>query len=59
MTDIFLYPTMINHLRIIEEYLAKIISDKSHVDYIIQYIKNNREIKTTSELRFAKNKCQK
>ena len=43
----------------IEECLAKIISDKSHVDYIIQYIKNNREIKTTTELRFAKNKCQK
>jgi len=35
----------------IEQCLAKIISDKSHVDYIIQYLKNNREIKTTNELK--------
>jgi hypothetical protein len=38
----------------IEECLAKIISEKSHVDYIIQYIKNNREIKTTVELKMYK-----
>jgi hypothetical protein len=35
----------------IEQCLAKIISEKSHVDYIIQYLKNNREIKTTNELK--------
>ena len=38
----------------IEECLAKIISEKSHVDYIIQYLKNNREIKTTTELKMYK-----
>lgn len=38
----------------IEECLAKIISEKSHVDYIIQYIKSNREIKTSTELRCIK-----
>ena len=38
----------------ITECLAKIISDKSHVDFIIQYIKNNREIKTTTEVKMYK-----
>ena len=35
----------------VEECLAKIIPDKSHVEYIITYLKENREIKTSSELR--------
>ena len=35
----------------IEECLAKIIPEKSHVDYIINYLKENREIKTTQEIR--------
>jgi len=35
----------------IEQSLAKIISDKSHVQFIIQYLKENREIKTTTDLK--------
>jgi hypothetical protein len=35
----------------IEQSLAKIIQDKSHVDYIIQYLKENREIKTSTDLK--------
>jgi hypothetical protein len=35
----------------IEQCLAKIIPEKSHVDFIIQYLKDNREIKTTPDLR--------
>jgi len=35
----------------IEQYLAKIIPDKSHVQFIIQYLKENREIKTTTDLK--------
>jgi len=35
----------------IEQSLAKIIPDKTHVDYIIQYLKENREIKTSSDLK--------
>jgi hypothetical protein len=35
----------------IEECLDKIISDQSQVDYIIQYLRDNREVKTTCELR--------
>lgn len=35
----------------IEESLAKIIPDKSHVQYIIQYLKDNREIKTSTDLK--------
>lgn len=35
----------------VEECLGKIISDKSHVEYIINYLKEHREIKTSSELR--------
>jgi hypothetical protein len=38
----------------IEQCLAKIISEQSHVDYIIRYLKNNREIKTTVELKMCK-----
>ena len=34
----------------IEQSLAKIIPDKSHVQFIIQYLKENREIKTTTDL---------
>ena len=35
----------------IEHSLAKIIPDKSHVQFIIQYLKENREIKTTTDLK--------
>ena len=35
----------------IEECLAEIIPDKSHVDYIITHLKNNREIKSSPDLR--------
>ena len=35
----------------IHECLGKIISDKSHVDYIIRYLKENREIKSDFDLR--------
>ena len=35
----------------IEQSLAKIIPDKSHVDYIIHYLKENREIKTSTDLK--------
>ena len=35
----------------VEECLGKIIPDKSHVDFIIKYLKENREIKKSSELR--------
>lgn len=35
----------------IQECLGKIISDKSHVEYIIRYLKENREIKSDFDLR--------
>jgi len=35
----------------IEQSLAKIITDKSHVQFIIQYLKDNREIKTSTDLK--------
>ena len=35
----------------IEQSLAKIIPDKSHVDYIIKHLKENREIKTSVDLK--------
>ncbi len=35
----------------IEQTLAKIIPDKSHVQFIIQYLKENREIKTSTDLK--------
>jgi len=35
----------------IEQCLAKIIPDKSHVEYIIQFLKENREIKTSTDLK--------
>lgn len=34
----------------IEECLAKIIPEKDHVDFIIEYLKSHREIKTVQEL---------
>ena len=40
----------------IEECLGKLIPDKSQVDYVIQYIKDNRPVKTVKELRSAVNK---
>lgn len=35
----------------IEECLNKIIDDKEHVEFIIGYLKNNRQIKTSYEIR--------
>ena len=35
----------------IEQCLAKIISDESHIEYIIQFLKENREIKTSTDLK--------
>lgn len=35
----------------LEESLAKIIPEKAHVDYIIDYLKTNREIKVTQEIK--------
>ena len=35
----------------IEQCLAKLISDKKQVDYIIKYLKDNREITTNSEIK--------
>ena len=35
----------------IEECLDELIEDKEKVDYIIQYLKDHREVKTTFELR--------
>ena len=35
----------------IEKKLEEIIPDKSHVEYIIQYLKDKREINITQELR--------
>jgi hypothetical protein len=35
----------------IEESLHKIIPNKEHVEYIVKYIKDNREVTTTSDIR--------
>lgn len=35
----------------VEESLAKILADKSQVDYIIEYLKSNREIKSSPDIR--------
>jgi hypothetical protein len=35
----------------IEESLAKILTDKSQVDYIIQFLKQNREVKSSVDIR--------
>jgi hypothetical protein len=35
----------------IEESLAKILTDKSQVDYIIEFLKKNREIKSSVDIR--------
>jgi hypothetical protein len=35
----------------VEESLAKILSDKSQVEYIIQFLKSNREIKSSVDIR--------
>jgi hypothetical protein len=35
----------------IEDCLAKLITDKSQVDFIIQYLRDNREVTTSPELR--------
>ena len=35
----------------LEESLGKIITDKSQVEYIIQYLKSNREIKSSVDIR--------
>ena len=40
----------------IEKRLEEIIPDKSHVEYIIQYLKDNREITVSQEIRGNYNK---
>ena len=40
----------------IEKKLEEIIPDKSHVEYIIQYLKDNREITVSQEIRGNYNK---
>ena len=35
----------------VEECLAKIIVEKANVEFIMDYLKNNREIKITKEIR--------
>ena len=40
----------------IETNLAKIIPDKSHVDYIIKYLKENREITSSLDVKIITNK---
>lgn len=40
----------------IEKRLEEIIPDKSHVEYIIQYLKDNREITVSQEIRSNYNK---
>ena len=35
----------------IEECLGKIIEDKKHVDHIMNYLKENREVKTSIDIR--------
>tara|TARA_A100001388_G_C28698987_1_gene465155 strand:+ start:459 stop:824 length:366 start_codon:yes stop_codon:yes gene_type:complete len=39
----------------IEESLSKIIQDNNKVDYIIEYLKENREVKITSDIKRTKN----
>ena len=38
----------------LEEQLPKIIPDKAQVDYVIQYLKNNRQVKQVQEIRSVK-----
>jgi hypothetical protein len=40
----------------VEECLAKIIPEKESVEFIMEYLKQNREIKTTHEIRKTTNK---
>ena len=40
----------------VEKRLTEIIADKSHVEYIIQYLKDNREITVLNEIRGTYNK---
>jgi hypothetical protein len=40
----------------IEKKLEEIIPDKSHVEFIIQYLKDNREITLSQEIRSNYNK---
>ena len=40
----------------VEKRLTEIIPDKSHVEYIIQYLKDNREITVLNEIRGTYNK---
>lgn len=37
----------------VEDCLKKIIKNEDHVNYIIQYLKNNREIKTSQDIRIS------
>jgi hypothetical protein len=40
----------------LEECLAELIPDKEHVEYILNYLKNNRETKISKEIRRIQNK---
>jgi hypothetical protein len=40
----------------IEKCLGDIITDKKHIDYIISYLKEHREIKTVTDIRRSYNK---
>jgi hypothetical protein len=43
----------------LEEMLPKLISDKAQVQYVIQYLKSQREVKTIPEIRFLTKKAEK
>lgn len=40
----------------VEESLAKLIPEKEHVEYIMDYLKSNRETKVSKEIRRIQNK---
>lgn len=40
----------------IEDCLGKIIEDKKHVDHIMNYLRENREVKTTMDIRRIQSK---
>jgi hypothetical protein len=40
----------------VEECLAKLIPEKEHVEYIMEYLKSNRETKVSKEIRRIQNK---
>lgn len=40
----------------LEEMLPKLIPDKTQVDYVVKYLKDNRTVKTVPEIRFIARK---